>query len=291
MKKFIVLLIVGVAVAVAPLDSHAQAPAYDHLKCYKMRDTTKFNASVTLEALQEQFGLEDCRVKGKGKFFCIPVTKKVTFFENRSSSVPSIQTSLPGDDQREDRICYRIKCPDVDLLPETVTDQFGTRLIGKFKPSLLCTPAVKGDVPPPEPCEATGGTAADICNGSCPNLGETCRPLQGTTICECLPDPVLCEQSAPQCNGLCTDSTEVCRMVTAAGDCLCVPKPVPCADTAPTCNGDCPTGAHCFLAADGTCDCFDVQPCSQSAAPQCAGLCATGQTCKADAVAALCSCQ
>src|SRR5262249_56096946 len=47
------------------------------------------------------------------------------------------------DQQVEDRMCYRMKCPVTVIPNKDVIDQCGARVITKFKPSLLCTPARK----------------------------------------------------------------------------------------------------------------------------------------------------
>ena len=120
----------------------------------------------------------------KGKFFCIMVEKQVTFLEDKTDP-PLNPASFPGQDLDEDRICYKIKCPKLDppLNPLEVTDQFGTRFVQKFKPSLLCTPALKESITPTTTttttmpmCKLTGedcNFAADDC---CPGVTTGRRP-------------------------------------------------------------------------------------------------------------------
>jgi hypothetical protein len=120
-----------------------QAQLFDHLKCYKVKDEAKFTVDVNLEALQAEFGMEQCAVKGKGKLFCVPTDKTPSNFVDKSKEgIPPVP--FAGQQQTEDRICYKMKCPKVEIDPLQVTDQFGTRNLAKFKPSLLCTPAIKG---------------------------------------------------------------------------------------------------------------------------------------------------
>ena len=142
MKKFLLLTVA--AALLTPMGARtSQAQVFDHLQCYKIKDTAKFTADVDLTALQEQFGMQNCAVKGKGSLFCVPADKVASNFVDKSKDgVP--QVDLQGVTPVDDRICYKMKCPKVTIDPLTVTDQFGTRSIEKFKPALLCTPAAKG---------------------------------------------------------------------------------------------------------------------------------------------------
>ena len=266
----------------------AQPVSLDHLKCYKVKDTAKFVAGVSLNALQTQFGMEDCKLAGKAQLFCVPVDKEVTVFDDKTKP-PLNPGSFPAQKLAEDRICYKIKCPKVVIPDEIVTDQFGTRTVGKFKPFLLCTPAKKGDDPPPKECDLTGPQ----CNGLCPDSNDKCLPIVGTVDCECVPPPVPCDQTAPQCNGDCPIAGDVCMPNADGTKCDCTKPPLPCSQSGPQCNGDCPTGAQCFQNAAGQCDCFDVPvKCEQSVAPQCGGACPVGAgVCTYDAAANVCDCQ
>ena len=124
----------------------ADAQVFDHLKCYKIKDAAKFDAMADLGALQAEFGMDSCRIKGRGKLFCVPASKTVTAFEDRSrEGIP--QVAMDGQALDDDRICYKLKCPVTEIDDRIATDQFGTRQIGKFKLTLLCTPAIKG-LPP-----------------------------------------------------------------------------------------------------------------------------------------------
>jgi len=113
-------------------------------------------------------------------------------------------------------------------------------------------PECQGDCPGGEVCveSADGCDCVPItceqspfpeCNGECPP-GTTCRPNDVTGECECVPDPVPCEQSDPAtCDGFCLDPNDQCTPDPAGGPCFCEPPLVPCDQSDPaTCDGPCP---------------------------------------------------
>jgi hypothetical protein len=287
MKGSRFLLAIGLIAGLAGT-AVAQPQHLDHLKCYKIKDPANFSASVTLEALQTQFGLEQCTMKGKGKFFCVPVDKTVTAYKDKTKP-PLNGMSLVSQKLAEDRICYRLKCPKVAIPTIGVSDQFGTRDIGRFVPIMLCTPARKAVIDPPDDCLGT----APECNGACPNSDEICRPVGPPPAlnCTCQPPPHdLCPDTAPTCNGDCPVAVgappEVCRpSPDGTTSCTCQRPPTACSDTAPQCNGDCPAGSKCLRTATG-CDCFDPNACHSVAGTTiCNGSCQIpGQVCQADAL-------
>ncbi|RMD83140.1 MAG: hypothetical protein D6815_07385, partial [Candidatus Dadabacteria bacterium] len=113
------------------------------MKCYKVKDRASFKAEVDLAALQSEFGLEHCRLKGKAKLFCVPVDTTVTKIRyKKKNEAPAAPYS--GPEYTNDRICYEIECPSPEIGSLEVSDQFGTRELKEFEPVLLCTPAVKG---------------------------------------------------------------------------------------------------------------------------------------------------
>jgi hypothetical protein len=125
------LLLLGAASALA----QPFTPLADHLKCYKVKDPLKLVGVVDLDS--PQLGLEQgCKI-GKAKLFCVPVRKRVV------QVTPSTPMPILGDQQVDDRICYKIKCPTTVIPPKDVVDQFGMRVLTKFRASLLCTPARK----------------------------------------------------------------------------------------------------------------------------------------------------
>jgi hypothetical protein len=110
-------------------------PLADHLECYKVSDPLKLVGIVDLSS--PQFGLQPgCKI-GKAKLFCVPTRKLVV------QVTPNTPVAILGDQQVDDRICYKIKCPVAIIPDKDVVDQFGMRVLTKFKASLLCTPARK----------------------------------------------------------------------------------------------------------------------------------------------------
>jgi hypothetical protein len=108
---------------------------YDHLECFKMKDTVKLKGVVNLPTLAgTPYDAAGCSI-GSAKKWCTPAQKVVV-----SSTPPAVP--LPGPNLTSDYICYKIKCPKVSLT-QGVQDQFGTRTLGKMKQGELCVPAVK----------------------------------------------------------------------------------------------------------------------------------------------------
>ena len=122
--------------------SESSAQTYDHLQCFKIRDVKTFSAaSVDLDALLVQFGMQSCTIKGRAKKFCVPADKTVTSIED-GSVIPDT-----SEDLTLARLCYKLRCPATTAGAMTVSDQFGSRTVDSFKAVELCTPAVQG--PPP----------------------------------------------------------------------------------------------------------------------------------------------
>jgi len=128
----------------------------DHLECFKISDQLRLKGIVNLDS--PQVGSElGCKI-GKAKLFCIPATKTVVQAED-SKTGPIALLPVFGPPAPGDRVCYKLKCPRPALaIPDQeISDQFGNRNVGKFKASLLCTPAVIG---PPLPSKLAFITAA-----------------------------------------------------------------------------------------------------------------------------------
>jgi hypothetical protein len=146
------------------------ARAQDHEKCYQIKDPAKIKGFVDLTT--PQFGLEPgCKV-GPAKYFCAPASKSGVAVT--SAGVPVVPLPLYAPPAPVDRICYKIKCP-VPPPPfppdQNVTDQFGNRVLMKFKAAYMCTPAVKGPgfcgnglIDPGEDCD---GGALGLCTVGC----------------------------------------------------------------------------------------------------------------------------
>jgi hypothetical protein len=150
-----------------------------HERCYKIKDTIKLKGIVDLSS--PQFGLEPgCKI-GKAKHFCVPAAKSVISAVDKFTGLPIAPLSVYAPDAPVDRICYKVKCPALPPANQSVTDQFGNRLITDFKSSsFLCTPAVKGAaycgngvIDPGEACDlpalgaCTVGCESD-CTCTCP---------------------------------------------------------------------------------------------------------------------------
>jgi hypothetical protein len=131
---------VTAALLVVITATSAYAQVNDHLKCYKIKDAIKLAGTADLDT--PQFGVDPGCTLSKAKFFCVPGTKTNVTAIDKATNTPITPLAVSGPDPG-DRICYKVKCP---VIPgdQTVTDQFGTRMVTKFKASYLCTPAFKG---------------------------------------------------------------------------------------------------------------------------------------------------
>jgi hypothetical protein len=184
---------------------------FDHLKCYKAKDQKLFKKSrASITALQTQFGVaEDCQIKPKAKLFCVPASKIVTMIED------GMDNPFPAEELTFDRLCYKVKCPKVEIGPEEVSDQFGTRQLGKFKAAMLCTPAVKGPPPPPTTSTTTTTTTTTIpgcvegemqaCGSNVGACQEGARTCSGGALGPCLgeigPTAEVCDGVDNNCDG------------------------------------------------------------------------------------------
>jgi hypothetical protein len=208
-------LVLGAASGVTP--AAAQAPVFDHMKCYKVRDSqpSKTYTSDLAPELTQDFQLEPgdrivggslvkgCRIKVPAKYFCIDVDDQDTH-----DVVPPYnpsQWTVDGPKSGE-RLCYKLSCPRT--LPKTlsVIDQFGTRdvtLLGVAQ--YLCTPVVRQN-PSTDPCEMDG---AGQCGGTCAE-GESCLAISGED-CGCVPSEQHCALTTGTCsNGFCGGVWETC---------------------------------------------------------------------------------
>ena len=253
-------LVATITLTISMLASTADAQLFDHLKCYKIKDSAKFAATADLEALQAEFGVEDCVIKGKGKLFCVMVDKDVMTFEDKTKP-PLVQPSFDGQELSDDRICYKIKCPKVTIAPQEVGDQFGVRTVEKFKATMLCTPAFKGPAPSGDP------------NGTACSDGTSCA----SGFCA---DGFCCDTA---CSGSCdacdTGGNEgACTIVTAGspGSPSCSPF---------VCNG---SGSACPASCSSDGDCVATHYCSGGACLLKGDLgdaCAAPNQCTSDACA------
>ncbi len=128
----------------------------DHLKCYEIKDPLALKGIVDLNS--PQFGLEAGCVFKEAKKFCVPATKTVVSAQVKEQPVtpaPFVSTQELLDDY----ICYRVDCAPPFPPDTTAHDQFGPRILTKFKPFEFCGPARK--------CRAAG-TFLDVSTGQAP---------------------------------------------------------------------------------------------------------------------------
>ncbi len=265
------LLSASLCLALAQAPSVAQTN--DHLKCYKIIDPLKLKGIVDLHS--PQFGLEaKCRIE-RPELFCVPATKRVRKVVDEATDPKTPITPLPifGPPAQVDRICYRLKCK-TDTATLDVVDQFGRRTVQREHTELLCTPAFKGE-PPPPPCESS---EAPTCGGVCPDRTQECVPT--ATGCRC--EPPKCEESdAPECGGICPTGLRCQSITDDSGTVHCRCEPPPCEGTFPQCGGACPPDEHC-LPVSGTTSCACQPTCRLDDASNagCGGACPPGLTCQ-----------
>jgi hypothetical protein len=198
------------------------AQVNDHLKCHRVKDKTKPNASADLVALQPDFSDTGCKIKG-AKLFCVPVSKT-----NVSPAPP--RPDIVGPALDVDFTCYTLSCP---LIPpdKQVVDQFGFRQQTKYKTSLLCVPTEKF-------CYRTGG---HTCGGGCPVAGQVCLP-NPVDICTCqttTTSTTVTTTTEPPTTTEPTTTTETTSTTTTTTPPSCVLSGFP------VCNGPCPFPMVC----------------------------------------------
>jgi hypothetical protein len=178
MWKRISALLVALGVMSLAIATPVAAQPFDHLKCYKVKDPHKFEATADLVPRDDPpFAVEPgCRVKVTGKKLCVPVDKQLL-----ATTAPVVE--FPTAEASSDYLCYKVKCPKGAVPDLEVTDQFGTRTVSGLRAKEICTPAVKG---PPPPFTCTDQTLLTCAQGSCP-AGQACG-ISGLA-CACAPIP------------------------------------------------------------------------------------------------------
>jgi len=146
MKRLFLPLGLAALSVVCVLPAEAQVP--DHLKCYKIKDALHVGGTADLDT--PQFGLDPGCTIMKTSLFCVPATKTNVAVTNEATGQPI--TPLPvgagaSGARPDDRICYKVRCPTpaTSIAHQSVTDQFGNRTVSRFRASLVCTPAFKGN--------------------------------------------------------------------------------------------------------------------------------------------------
>jgi hypothetical protein len=105
----------------------------DHLQCFQVGDSGRFDAVVDLRGLGSKGFYEGCDVIGKAVELCVPVQKNVV------SSTAAL-LAVNGAPVPENRICYRLRCGPKVKKVTPLDDQFGNRDGKLGKPVKLCTP-------------------------------------------------------------------------------------------------------------------------------------------------------
>ncbi len=179
-------LVLTAALTLLPVAAQAQ---FDHLTCFKAKDSGKFSALVTLNAIQDAFDPPaQCQVVGKAKLFCVPTEKTVD--QLIINKMPAVPLAVPGTTPLPDTVCYKVKCPTATIAADEIVDQFGVRTFSKFKAQYLCAPAFKTApvcaLPDPPQCPFNDPCSAGICSttrGSCSVQGDC--PLAPNEECCC----------------------------------------------------------------------------------------------------------
>ncbi len=146
MRQWLLCVATGLIVGGMMGPGRVGAQDYNHLTCFKAKDSGKFKGAVTLDVLQDKFDPSgQCKILGGGRaaLFCAPTDKTVDQYE--VAKAPGTLLDVPGVPLVNDRLCYKVRCPRDVIDTEIVSDQFGTRELSKFKAALLCTPALKGE--------------------------------------------------------------------------------------------------------------------------------------------------
>lgn len=173
-------------------------PVTTHLKCYRVMDSLRLKGPLPswLDLDSPQFGIEHCRISGSFRLLCVPVTKTITAeIEGAFGRLAPFEplTAVPITNAQEltqEQICYRIRCENRLPSPPNpsglFTDQFGTRELKKFKPIILCGPAIQslcgdGEVGPAEECDDGNTISGDCCDSRCQfeALGASCADTDG----------------------------------------------------------------------------------------------------------------
>jgi hypothetical protein len=204
------------------------AQASDHLECFKIKDSAKFDATADLVPLDDPpFPVATgCRIKVRATKFCTPVEKQL-----QESSAPAVE--FPTQALENGFLCYKMKCPKFASTDTAVTDQFGTRPVSKFVAREICAPAVVGD-PPPFTC--SDQNQLTCAQGSCP-AGQACALNTSTLACECqagggttttttitLPIGGGCDTQTPATCSLGTcPGAQTCSLNTTSLACECTP--------------------------------------------------------------------
>jgi hypothetical protein len=246
-------LITGALAAALLVCSPARA-AFDHLKCYRVRDTApRARYTADLAPGGGPFTVEaGCTIRVPAKFLCTDVDK---------TNVTPAPPGAPAGPPANRFLCYKVRCPRGEVSLQA-TDQFGSRLVSaRNVNSLVCAPIVP--VPTTTMAPATTTTTATT-PGSCGDgvcfffFGEFCNtcPADCGPCGTCVLDGA-CDRAAGESCVECSADCGACSCTvddtcdTAAGEncAVCAPDCNPCnacgdgfcaaGETCGSCPGDC----------------------------------------------------
>jgi hypothetical protein len=172
--------------------SSVSAVTFDHLKCYKVRDSApkRSYAADIVGITPEELG---CTIKVPGALFCIQTAKM------------NVAPSPPGGGDGPAAypyLCYKIKCRRG--APHTLqwSDQFGTRPITPIVSRLVCAPAIPPTTTTSTTTTTTGTTLPfPSCTGGelapCGTCGNgLCAMRCGASGFVCVDNQGMCDYSA-----------------------------------------------------------------------------------------------
>jgi hypothetical protein len=159
---------------------NAQMDDFDHLTCYRVKDSAPIAPAV--DTLENQLQVAShCKVSKKATVFCEETRKN------------------GGDDHRgtcaQRFLCYKLTCKD-ERPPMTgqqllVEDQAGQRTIQLLGEDVVCAPVLRGPascgnnvLDPSEECDPPG----QFCRGGCNPFTNLCVDVACQADCSC-PDP------------------------------------------------------------------------------------------------------
>ncbi|HYC00956.1 MAG TPA: hypothetical protein VEC57_17615 [Candidatus Limnocylindrales bacterium] len=127
------ILVLGGVVAATPGIAGVSG---DHLTCFKIKDSnTKTNAVINLTPTSDDFPVTPgCTLKTRSKELCTPSSKAHV-------DPPSPVEDVGGEHLENSFLCYKMKCPKLDVSDMAAVDQFGARTVSGFKTKRLCVPA------------------------------------------------------------------------------------------------------------------------------------------------------
>jgi hypothetical protein len=249
------------------LATGAGAQPYDHLQCFKIKDTApKVPYTATLTPSDGAFPVAaGCSVRVPAKLLCVDVQK--------SNVTPPPPGAGPGATAQK-YLCYKTKCPKVpQQVP--VVDQFGARSVTIKTTGLLCAPfpapttttttsttsTTLGCTPSgPEVCDnvdndcngmVDDGLGSTTCGtGQCQNTVQNCVMGQPQTCTPGMPSAEVCDGIDNNCNGMVDDGAQGTGQACGVGACA---GTTVCQGFVIVCNGPPPTAEVCDNI-DNNCD-------------------------------------